>query len=195
MNKKILLLVGFLLSAVAAESMRETELMDPNVGINGLIEGSGSDDEDIYTDYYGEDDLDNDSDFDQNSGSGFTDDIEDDLDSTIYTPTTTLGNFILDDDFIQKTENEIVQEDNDIVIKRTNLDDDESNEISMASTSNGFFSRTEVVIAVFAGAFVGLVFAIVIVLLVMRFRRNINKDVAYDVVKKPIYTKAPTIEA
>ncbi|KAM3923942.1 syndecan-4-like [Leptodactylus fuscus] len=192
MNMKLLLLlVGSLLSAAAAESMRETELMDPIVKIEDLSEGSGPDDEDLFTDYYDEEDSDS---LDQSSGSG-DDEIEDDLELTDDTPKTSIdNNSVEEDDDLDVNENEIVQKDNDIEILRKTIPDDPSNEISMASTSQGFFSRTEVVIAVVAGGLVGLVFAVIIVLLVMRVRRN-NKDITYDAVKKPIYKKAPTIEA
>ncbi|XP_073428483.1 syndecan-4-like [Dendrobates tinctorius] len=195
--KLALLLVGFLLSAVAAESIRETELMDPNVIIEDLIEASGSDDEDVYTDYYDED---SDS-FDESSGSGDSDEeFEDDLESTMYTPTTAFDNNIGEEDIrkIKINKDNVDQKDNDISILRNNPLPDEhelSNEISMASTAHGFFSRTEVVIAVVAGGCVGLVFAIIIVLLVMRVRKNKKGELAYDPVKKPIYKKAPTIEA
>ncbi|KAG9473977.1 syndecan 4-B-like [Eleutherodactylus coqui] len=187
-----LFLLGALLGAVAAESIRETELMDPNVVIEDLIEASGSDDEDIYTDYYDEED----SDSSESSGSGDSDDETDvDLDFTDDTPTTTLGNHI--EDGVRRTDsnNEVAQNNNDIEIIRKIVHDETSNEISMASTSHGFFSRTEVVIAVVAGGLVGLVFAIIIVLVVMRVRKNKKGDLAYDAVKKPIYKKAPTIEA
>ncbi|XP_069607866.1 syndecan 4-B-like [Ranitomeya imitator] len=194
--KLALLLVGFLLSAVAAESIRETELMDPNVIIEDLIEASGSDDEDVYTDYYDED---SDS-FDESSGSGDSDEeFEDNLESIMSTPTTAFDNNIEEKDIRKKKVNkdEVDQSSNDISILRNALPDEHepSNEISMASTAHGFFSRTEVVIAVVAGGCVGLVFAIIIVLLVMRVRKNKKGELAYDPVKKPIYKKAPTIEA
>ncbi|KAM4032760.1 syndecan 4-A-like [Anomaloglossus baeobatrachus] len=193
--KLAMLLLGFFLSAVAAESIRETELMDPNVIIEDLIEASGSDDEDIYTEYYDED---SDS-FDESSGSGDSDEFEDDLESTMNTPTSTFNNDIPEVDVhkTKKNKDRVDQDDNDIAIVRNDVSEehDTSNEISMASTAHGFFSRTEVVIAVVAGGCVGLVFAIIIVLLVMRVRKNKKGDLAYDPVKKPIYKKAPTIEA
>ncbi|XP_040295060.1 syndecan 4-B-like [Bufo bufo] len=190
----VLFLAGCLLSAAVAESIRETELMDPHTMIGGLLEASGSDDEDIYTDNYDDED----SDYSEgSSGSGDIDEeSEDDLESTIATPTVTLGNKIVEDDVRKvKDQNEVVQINNDIEVLKENIPDDQSNQISMASTSHGFFSRTEVVIAVVAGGLVGLVFAIIIVLLIMRVRKNKKGDIAYDTVKKPIYKKAPTIEA
>ncbi|XP_073539635.1 syndecan-4-like isoform X1 [Phyllobates terribilis] len=174
--------------------IRETELMDPNVIIEDLIEASGSDDEDIYTNYYDED---SDS-FDESSGSGDSDEeFEDDLESTMTTPTTAFDNNIGEEDMRKKKVNKVNQNDNDIEISRNAIPDEHepSNEISMASTAHGFFSRAEVVIAVVAGGCVGLVFAIIIVLLVMRVRKNKKGELAYDPVKKPIYKKAPTIEA
>ncbi|XP_044153807.1 syndecan 4-B-like [Bufo gargarizans] len=190
----VLFLVGCLLSAAVAESIRETELMDPHTMIGGLLEASGADDEDIYTDNYDDEDSD---DYEGSSGSGDIDEeSEDDLESTISTPTVTLGNKILEDDVRKvKDQNEVVQINNDIEVLKETIPDDQSNQISMASTSHGFFSRTEVVIAVVAGGLVGLVFAIIIVLLIMRVRKNKKGDIAYDTVKKPIYKKAPTIEA
>ncbi|XP_056404748.1 syndecan 4-A-like isoform X2 [Hyla sarda] len=174
--------------------IRETELMDPNVIIDDLIESSGADDEDIYTDYYdGED-----SDSFESSGSGESDDedIDDDLDSTMDTPTATLGNDIIEEDFHKKKIDEIELENNEILSPNLQSEDKElSNSIPLPSTSHNFFSRTEVVIAVVAGAVVGLVFAVIIVLLVMHVRKNKKGDISYDAVKKPIYKKAPTIEA
>ncbi|XP_069809064.1 syndecan 4-B-like [Dendropsophus ebraccatus] len=200
MNMRLVLFVlGALLGAVAAESIRETELMDPNVVIDDLIESSGADDEDIYTDYYDEEDS------LEGSGSGFSDeddseddseDDEDDIESTVDTPITTLGNDIEEGFIEKKISNEVDQENNDIVPNRELMpDEDISNKIAMPVTSQNFLSRTEVVIAVVAGALVGLVFAVIIVLLVMHVRKNKKGDSAYDTVKKPIYKKAPTIEA
>lgn len=204
MNMKlVLVLLGSLFSAVAAESIRETELMDPNGIIDGLIEASGADDEDLYNDYdenYDEnsDSFDESGDYSGDSEDDDDDETEDDLESTMDTPTTTLGNHIEGDKpHKPKINTEVIQLENDIAISREiNPDENEpSNRISMAITSNGFFSRTEVVIAVVAGGVVGLVFAVIIVLLVMRVRKNKKGDIAYDTVKKPIYKKAPTIEA
>ncbi|XP_063815644.1 syndecan 4-B-like [Pseudophryne corroboree] len=199
---RILFVLGVLLGAVAAESIRETETMDPNM-FEGLVESSGSlpDDEDFEEpDYY--DDIDSDSfdessdSFDEISGSGDSSEEMDDLESTVDTPTTTMGNKIPENDLPDPKFpiDDVDQSDNDIVISKHLPELEQSNEIFMASTSHGFFSRTEVVVALVAGAVVGLLFAVfIIIFLVMRIRRN--KDVAYDAVKKPIYKKAPTIEA
>ncbi|XP_040187242.1 syndecan 4-B-like [Rana temporaria] len=190
--KGIFIIIAMLICATAAESIRETETMDPN-GMFDLMESSGSlpDDEDL-DDYY--DDVDSDS--DEGSASG-DDDEMDDLESTLDTPTTTMGNKIPENDVIDLKNDDFLQNENEI-IPRKNLIPDESetsNEISMASTANSFFSKTEVIVALAAGALVGLLFAIfIIVLLVMRIRRN-KGDLTYDAVKKPIYKKASTVEA
>lgn len=190
--KSMLIVLALLICAIAAESIRETETMDPNGMFDDLVESSGSlpDDEDLV-DYY--DDLDSDS-ADEGSGSG---DEMDDLESTPDTPTTTMGNKIPENDFPgPKNDIDVLQTDNDIMVKNNALLNgaEQSNEISMASTANSFFSKTEVIVALVAGAVVGLLFAIfIIVLLVMRIRRN-KGDLTYDTVKKPIYKKAPTVE-
>ncbi|XP_073462233.1 syndecan-4-like [Aquarana catesbeiana] len=186
---KVFIIIAVLMCTAAAESIRETETMDPN-GMFDLMESSGSlpDDEDL-DDYY--DDMDLDS--DEGSASG---DEMDDLESTLDTPTTTMGNKIPENNVID-LKNDVLQIENEI-IPRKNLIPDESepsNEISMASTANSFFSKTEVIVALVAGALVGLLFAIfIIVLLIMRIRRN-KGDLTYDAVKKPIYKKASTVEA
>ncbi|XP_072271028.1 syndecan-4-like [Pyxicephalus adspersus] len=193
MKSSVLAFLALLICATAAESIRETETMDPNGMFGDLMESSGSlpDDEDL-DDYY--DDLDSD---DEGSGSG---DEMDDLESTLDTPTlqTTMDNKIPEDD-IHNPKNgiDVLQIENDILPKKTGLSNgvEPSNEISMASTANGFFSKTEVIVALVAGALVGLLFAIfIIVLLVMRIRRH-KGDLTYDTVKKPIYKKASTVEA
>ncbi|XP_075701581.1 syndecan-4-like isoform X2 [Rhinoderma darwinii] len=169
--------------------------MDPNEIIEDLIVSSGYDDDDD-DDYNNLDEEDSDL-FEESSGSGDLDDeTEEDFESTMDTPTVTFGNDLVEGDFHKPKKNEIGQKNKDlVVVKNAMPDEHESNEILMASTSNGFFSRTEVVIAVVAGGLVGLVFAVIIVLLVMRVRNNKKGDVSYDTVKKPIYKKAPTIEA
>ncbi|CAI9578120.1 unnamed protein product [Staurois parvus] len=196
---KIVILLAFLLCAASAESIRETETMDPN-GMFDLMESSGSlpDDEDL-DDFY--EDLDSDSEDDEeddDDGSASGDEM-DDLESTSDTPTTTMGNKIPENNFRDSNNNDIdvLHIDNDIIPRKNVLPDEAepSNEISMASTASSFFSKTEVIVALVAGTLVGLLFAIfIIVLLVMRIRRS-KGDLTYDTVKKPIYKKAPTVEA
>ncbi|XP_077315688.1 syndecan 4-A-like [Lithobates pipiens] len=191
--KGLIIVIAVLMCTAAAESIRETETMDPN-GMFDLMESSGSlpDDEDL-DDYYDDMDVDLDSDSDEGSASG---DDMDDLESTLDTPTTTMGNKIPENNVID-LKKDVLQIDNEIIHKKNLIPDDSepSNEISMASTANSFFSKTEVIVALVAGALVGLLFAIfIIVLLVMRIRRN-KGDLTYDAVKKPIYKKASTVEA
>ncbi|XP_063281459.1 syndecan 4-B-like [Pelobates fuscus] len=194
MNPTLFVLV-FLVSAAAAESIRETETMDRR-GFYEDIEASGNydDDEDIDESTYTTDSKDSDYDSYESSGSGDSDEEESTVDIT-----TTLGNRIPEDDIMPKDKNDYdVSDTNDIIIPRKTSDQgnlEPSNEISMASTGNGgFFNRKEVVVALVAGTLVGLVFAVlIIVVLVMRLQK---KDVnGCDSVKKPIYKKAPTIEA
>ncbi|XP_018427063.1 PREDICTED: syndecan 4-B-like [Nanorana parkeri] len=189
--KSVLIVLALLICAAAAESIRETETMDPNGMFDDIMESSGSlpDDEDLDDHYEDSDSA------DEGSGSG---DEMDDLESTPDTPTTTMGNKIPENDFRgPKNDIDVFQTGNDIMVKKNALPNgaEQSNEISMASTVNSFFSKTEVIVALVAGTVVGLLFAIfIIVLLVMRIRRN-KGDLTYDTVKKPIYKKAPTVEA
>ncbi|XP_075033049.1 syndecan 4-B-like isoform X2 [Mixophyes fleayi] len=194
---RVLFVLGLLLSAAVAESIRETETMDPNRMLDGLIESSGSlpDDEDLEEpDYF--DDLDSDSledsdSFDEGSGSG--DSEMDDLESTVDTPTTAMGNKIPENDLIDPKVKivDVFQIDNEIMVGKKIPEVEQSNEISMASTSHSFFSRIEVVVALVAGTVVGLLFAVFIIVFVVMRKK---KDIAYDTVKKPIYKKASTME-
>ncbi|KAM9296391.1 syndecan-4-like [Gastrophryne carolinensis] len=194
--KLVLLVLCAFLAAASAESIRETETMDPKGMFYNVKEASGSlpDDEDLNDpDYYDEMDSDSDSD-DDGSGSGDSDET-DDLESTSDTPTFELGNEILDND-VEREDDDNLLEENEVIPKKLIPNEvDLSNKISMASTDNSIFSKTEVVIALGAGAVVGLLFAaFIITLLVVRYRRN-KMDLNYDTVKKPIYKKAPTVEA
>ncbi|XP_075033048.1 syndecan 4-A-like isoform X1 [Mixophyes fleayi] len=195
---RVLFVLGLLLSAAVAESIRETETMDPNRMLDGLIESSGSlpDDEDLEEpDYF--DDLDSDSledsdSFDEGSGSGDSEEM-DDLESTVDTPTTAMGNKIPENDLIDPKVKivDVFQIDNEIMVGKKIPEVEQSNEISMASTSHSFFSRIEVVVALVAGTVVGLLFAVFIIVFVVMRKK---KDIAYDTVKKPIYKKASTME-
>ncbi|KAM4622701.1 syndecan 4-B-like [Discoglossus pictus] len=190
---KILMVIALVVAAVSAESIRETETMDP-AGIFESFEGSGSlpDDEDI--DEFIDDDLYPDSDeydsFDEISGSGDSDEF----DSTIETPTVTMGNRIPEDniDDTYRRNHDLDMENNEILLNKEpkSQDIEPSNEIVMASTGD-FFQRTEVVVALIAGGLVGLLFAVfIIVFLYIRGQRKPEKSC--DPIKKPIYTKAPT---
>ncbi|XP_075428704.1 syndecan-4 isoform X2 [Ascaphus truei] len=178
--------------------IRETETMDP-AGMLESYEASGTlpDDEDleeaiddlIYSDESNSEEYDS---FEE-SGSGDTDEIP----TTLDTPTSTLGNRIPEDDpkKIQPNVNEPVLSNEVILNKKSEPKaGDQTNEIIMASTArDGFFQRTEVVVALIAGGLVGLLFAIsIIVLLYCRMKKKV--DASYDPVKKPIYTKARTNE-
>lgn len=191
MNPALMLLV-LLVSAAAAESIRETETMDRRGFYDDFSGDFEDDDEDVNesTDYTTSPDY-NEAD-DDSSGSGDSDEYDPTFDMET---TVTLGNKIPEDDIARKRPEDFDTNDNEIVpINLVPKDLEPSNEISMASTGNaGFFSRKEVVVALVAGTVVGLVFAVlIIVLLVMRLQK---KDVNNcDSVKKPIYKKAPTIE-
>ncbi|KAG8446822.1 hypothetical protein GDO86_014323 [Hymenochirus boettgeri] len=199
MNRFLLLFV-ILLSAVAAESIRETETMDPTSMLE--YEASGSHRIDIGYDDEDDDVLDED---DYSSGSGdediYTDgfDIEDDDDDDDdYVEMTTLGNRIPEEESFpkgRKIESDFDMnaiDSNEIPYASKPVLSEPSNKIAMASTgSSNFFQRTEVIVAIIAGTLVGLLVAIcVIVVLVIRRNKNMNGDL----VKKPIYKKTSTIE-
>ncbi|XP_053572168.1 syndecan 4-B-like [Bombina bombina] len=199
---RIVLLVAMLLSAVAAESIRETETMDPR-GIFNSFEGSGSlpDDEDFkdpddYTEELDSEEYDSSEDF---SGSGDIDDF--DTDTTLKTPTVTLGNRIPEDDGgsrIKKLNVDDKLNGNDIITFENGLkygDLNPSNEIPMPITAkDGLFQRAEVIAVVVAGGLVGLIVAVLIIVFLYMRTCNANKN-PNDPVKKPIYTKAPVCEA
>ncbi|NP_001120011.1 syndecan 4 precursor [Xenopus tropicalis] len=201
---QILLVIALVLSAVAAESIRETETMDPTSMLEYESSGSfpeGDFDDDEEDDYDIDSESDNDEDY-SGSGEHETDDIDvnedndDDDDEEYDEETTTLGNQIPEHVDIAKggtkhnTYSENNEVDNDIRYPTKPKNLEPSNEISMASTgSAGFFQRTEVIAAIIAGTLVGLVVAVSFIVFLV-IRRNQNGDL----VKKPIYKKTSTME-
>ncbi|XP_066482477.1 syndecan-4 [Tiliqua scincoides] len=184
-------LLLFLVAAVAAESVRETETMDPKLYAEE-ISGDLPDDEDSRLDLI----IDEEDDYEV-SGSGDRDDIdtEDPL-ATVISPEVSLDNFIPGDNKGTKDINEPAVIENDIVVgnNAASPEEDLSNKISMASTANGsIFERTEVLAALIAGGAVGLLFAVFLILLLV-YRMKKKDEGSYDLGKKPIYKKAPTNE-
>ncbi|XP_050773438.1 syndecan-4 [Gopherus flavomarginatus] len=187
----LLLLVAA--SAVSAESVRETETMDPErYEEDYFSSGALPDDEDI-SDL--RPDLTEESDWFSGSGD---DDAEDDITSTTEeSPMLWSDNYIPEDTgkgTKDVDENQVV--DNELTPHKV-LPPEEmnpSNKISMASTANSsLFERTEVLAALIAGGAVGLLFAVFLILLLV-YRMKKKDEGSYDLGKKPIYKKAPTNE-
>nr|XP_033819541.1 syndecan-4 [Geotrypetes seraphini] len=181
-----------LLGLASAESMRETETMQPaEIDFNDdIFSGAFPDDED-------EDDFQT-EDF---SGSGDTDDDfgedeeEDDAETTAEIP---MDNSIPDND--PQDKNKVVDDDdllkkNEVVPERASpVDKEPANKVSMASTANtSIFEKTEVLAALIAGGVVGLLFAVFLILFLF-YRMKKKDEGSYDLGKKPIYTKAATNE-
>ncbi|XP_060086883.1 syndecan-4 [Heteronotia binoei] len=181
------------LAAVAAESVRETETMDPQLYPEEFASGDLPDDEDSRPDFTideeGGDEL---------SGSGDNDDTEDVLSSVPAHSDESVNNYIPDTkkDSQDKDSSKPFMEGNEIIVPKKDvpLEEDVSNKISMASTATGsVFERTEVLAALIAGGAVGLLFAVFLVLLLV-YRMKKKDEGSYDLGKKPIYKKAPTNE-
>ncbi|KAH1182262.1 syndecan-4 [Mauremys mutica] len=187
-----LLLLGAA-SAVSAESVRETQTMDPErYEEDYFSSGALPDDEDI-SDL--RPDLTEES--VQFSGSG-DDDAEDDTTSiTEESPKLWSENYIPEDAGKgTKDVDENPEEDNELTPHKVlpHEETNPSNKISMASTGNSsLFERTEVLAALIAGGAVGLLFAVFLILLLV-YRMKKKDEGSYDLGKKPIYKKAPTNE-
>ncbi|XP_054836824.1 syndecan-4 [Eublepharis macularius] len=182
-------LLLLLAAAVAAESVRETETMDPHPYLEEFSSGDLPDDEDSWPDFIideGGDEL---------SGSGDEEDTEDALPSVPAHPDDSMDNYIPDMKEESKDNGEPSVVENEIIPnKAVNSEGDVSNKISMASTATGsVFERTEVLAALIAGGAVGLLFAVFLVLLLV-YRMKKKDEGSYDLGKKPIYKKAPTNE-
>ncbi|XP_048819017.1 syndecan-4 [Lagopus muta] len=186
-------LLGLLLAAAAAESVRETETMDAQ-WLNYPGSGDLPDDEDIaeFTPHLTSDEFD----IDVVSGSGDYSDSDD----AMYL--TTVDTPVISDNYIpgdreRKIEGEKKNTmlDNEIIPdKASPVEENLSNKISMASTANSsIFERTEVLTALIAGGAVGLLFAVFLILLLV-YRMKKKDEGSYDLGKKPIYKKAPTNE-
>ncbi|XP_077191586.1 syndecan-4 [Paroedura picta] len=189
----LLLLLVAAAATTTAESVRETEMMDPQHYPEEFASGDLPDDEDARPDFTideeGADEL---------SGSGDDEDMEDVLSSVPAHPDDSVNNYIPDIKKDSKDEDggKPFMIDNEIIVpnKAAPPQEEESNKISMASTATGsIFERTEVLAALIAGGAVGLLFAVFLVLLLVH-RMKKKDEGSYDLGKKPIYKKAPTNE-
>ncbi|XP_033922777.1 syndecan-4 isoform X1 [Melopsittacus undulatus] len=187
------LLLGLLLRAAAAESVRETETIDAR-WLEYPASGDLPDDEDIgeFRPHLTSDELE----IDEASGSGDYLDSED----AIYL--TTMDAPVISDNYIPgDTEGKIegngknTMVDNEIIPgKAVPVEENLLNKISAASTANSsIFERTEVLTALIAGGAVGLLFAVFLILILV-YRMKKKDEGSYDLGKKPIYKKAPTNE-
>ncbi|KAJ6661078.1 hypothetical protein lerEdw1_016879 [Lerista edwardsae] len=185
-------LLLLLVTAIAAESVRETETMDPKLYAEEFASGDLPDDEDSRPDLV----IDEDDDYEL-SGSGDRGDIDAEVPlATVISPKVSMDNFIPGDNKGTKDTSETAVIDNEIIVGNNAAppEEDVSNKISMASTANGsIFERTEVLAALIAGGAVGLLFAVFLILLLV-YRMKKKDEGSYDLGKKPIYKKAPTNE-
>ncbi|KAH0501745.1 syndecan-4 [Microtus oregoni] len=189
----LLLFGGF--PAAPAESIRETEVIDPQDLLEGgYYSGDLPDDEDAGGLEQGSDDF-------ELSGSG-------DLDGTEETktfpegiqPLVPLHNHIPEraQPGIRVPSETQELEENEVIPKRVSpseVGDDISNKVSMSSTAqdSNIFERTEVLAALIVGGVVGILFAVFLILLLV-YRMKKKDEGSYDLGKKPIYKKAPTNE-
>ncbi|XP_006735334.1 syndecan-4 isoform X1 [Neomonachus schauinslandi] len=188
----LLLLVGA--PAAAAESIRETEVIDPQDLEGRYFSGALPDDEDVGGPGQEPDDF-------ELSGSGDLDDSEDpQIFPEVIHPLVPLDNFIPEragpGSWVPTEPKEL--EENEVIPKRISSfegDEDVSNKVSMSSTAQGssIFERTEVLAALIVGSGVGILFAVFLVLLLV-CRMKKKDEGTYDLGKKPIYKKAPTNE-
>ncbi|CAO2577794.1 Sdc4 [Lemmus lemmus] len=189
----LLLLGGF--PAAPAESIRETEVIDPQDLLEGgYFSGALPDDEDAGGLDQGSDDF-------ELSGSG-------DLDGTeetktfpeVIQPLVPLNNHIPEraQPGIRVPSETKELEENEVIPKRgspSGVGGDISNKVSMSSTAqdSSIFERTEVLAALIVGGVVGILFAVFLILLLV-YRMKKKDEGSYDLGKKPIYKKAPTNE-
>ncbi|KAF6284826.1 syndecan 4 [Rhinolophus ferrumequinum] len=190
----LLLLVGS--SAAFAESIRETEVIDPQDLLEGrYFSGALPDDEDVVGPGQEPDDF-------ELSGSGDLDDSEDPrIFPEVIQPLEPLDNRIPErtgpGSWVPTEPKEL--EENEVIPKRLSPplegNEDMSNRVSMSSTAqaSNIFERTEVLAALIVGGGVGILFAIFLVLLLV-YRMKKKDEGSYDLGKKPIYKKAPTNE-
>ncbi|XP_028625340.1 syndecan-4 [Grammomys surdaster] len=187
----LLLLGGF--PVVPGESIRETEVIDPQDLLGDrYFSGALPDDEDAGA-------LEQDSDDFELSGSGDLDDTEEPRTfPDVIQPLVPLDNHIPEDaqPGIRVLSKSKELEENEVVSERIPSDgDDISNKVSMSSTAQGsnVFERTEVLAALIVGGVVGILFAVFLILLLV-YRMKKKDEGSYDLGKKPIYKKAPTNE-
>uniref|UniRef100_A0A7N5K007 Syndecan 4 n=1 Tax=Ailuropoda melanoleuca TaxID=9646 RepID=A0A7N5K007_AILME len=204
----LLLLVGA--PAAAAESIRETEVIDPQDLLEGrYFSGALPDDEDIGGPGQEPDDFELSGSGDlgkgpaQKPGSvcvGKGDSEDPQIFPKVIQPLVPLDNHIPEragpGSWVPTEPKEL--EENEVIPKRISPfegDEDVSNKVSMSSTAQGssIFERTEVLAALIVGGGVGILFAIFLVLLLV-YRMKKKDEGTYDLGKKPIYTKAPTNE-
>ncbi|XP_033042428.1 syndecan-4 isoform X1 [Trachypithecus francoisi] len=181
-----------------AESIRETEVIDPQDLLEGrYFSGALPDDEDVVG-------PGQESDAFELSGSGDLG-TEDDLEDSTISPEVIHPLVLLDNHIPEKagsgsqvpTETKKLEE-NEVIPKRISpieTSEDVSNKVSMSSTVQGsnIFERTEVLAALIVGGVVGILFAVFLILLLM-YRMKKKDEGSYDLGKKPIYKKAPTNE-
>ncbi|XP_047395702.1 syndecan-4 [Sciurus carolinensis] len=199
MSPERLLALGLLfcvgVSAATAESIRETEVIDPQDLLEGqYFSGDLPDDEDVGGPGQESDDF-------ELSGSGDLDDLEgpESFPEVIH-PLVPLDNHIPEragpGSQVRSESKEL--EENEVIPKRISPfegDEDVSNKVSMSSTaqSSNIFERTEVLAALIVGGIVGILFAVFLILLLV-YRMKKKDEGSYDLGKKPIYKKAPTNE-
>ncbi|XP_016060339.1 PREDICTED: syndecan-4 isoform X2 [Miniopterus natalensis] len=189
----LLLLVGA--PAAAAESIRETEVIDPQDLEGRYFSGPLPDDEDVGEPGEELDDF-------ELSGSG---DLDDSEDPKVF-PEVIQHLVPLDNHIPERagpgsqapTEPKELEE-NEVIPRKLppppEGSEDMSNRVSMSSTaqSSNIFERTEVLAALIVGGTVGVLFAVLLVLLLM-YRMKKKDEGSYDLGKKPIYRKAPANE-
>ncbi|XP_051568931.1 syndecan-4-like [Myxocyprinus asiaticus] len=202
---KVYLMLVLSAVAVFAESVREMETWVPlenKLSFEDLESSGDSTNRDFeFTDInpttddedgFDEDDSD---DYDDMSGSGdtaFTPDKENEvIDNMIpdrerpVPPKPTIND-------------EVLIKNNEVALgKLPNQDDSQTSNVHMSHAGDeSFFNNTEVLVAVIAGAAVGLIFAIFLIILLVYFVLRIKKkdEGSYDLGKTPIYKKAPTTE-
>ncbi|KAM6147466.1 syndecan-4 [Erethizon dorsatum] len=189
----LLLLVGG--PAATAESIRETEVIDPHDLLEGQsFSGALPDDEDIGGPGQEPDDF-------ELSGSGDLDDSGDSKTTLeVIQPLMPLDNYIPEragpGSRVPTEPKEL--EENEIIPKKDSPfegEKDVSNKVSMSSTAqdSSVFERTEVLAALVVGGIMGILFAVFLILLLV-YRMKKKDEGSYDLGKKPIYKKAPTNE-
>ncbi|XP_075383838.1 syndecan-4 [Tenrec ecaudatus] len=190
------LLLSLVGAPAAAESIRETEVIDPqDLRLEGrYFSGALPDDEDVGGPGQEPDDF-------ELSGSGDLDDSEDTrISPDVIHPLVPIKNHIperagpVNQDPSQPKE----LDENEVIPKRISPSDgneDVSNKVSMSSTAQGgsIFERAEVLAALIVGGVVAILFATFLVLLLVH-RMKKKDEGSYDLGKKPIYKKAPTNE-
>ncbi|XP_026068790.1 syndecan-4-like [Carassius auratus] len=198
MLKVYIMLVLSLAAAVFAESVRETETWIPlkNKSPDDDLESSGdfpNEDFEITTvnptDDEDDDDYDDEEVYDNydGSGSGF---VEGPIDSETFFNSNQIPE--LKDSFKPKP-----AVDNKVLIESNEVGFPEDSRVHMTHAGDdSLFNNTEMLAAVIAGAAVGLVFAILLIVLLVHFVLRIKKkdEGSYDLGRTPIYKKAPTTE-